>query len=77
MCDHCMWRYRTPSSGQAELVKFEDAVLLIQDRYCSLQGATPPQLPASVRVALIEVGSGPSPPHHPLMCVSLCSAGIY
>lgn len=62
MWDYCMCQY--PSTVQAELVKFEDAVLLIQDYYCSLQGATPPQLPPSVRVPLIEVGSqtfSPSP----------------
>ena len=44
---------------QAELVKFQEALLLIQDYYSSMQGATPPQLPTPARVPLIEV-CGPS-----------------
>ena len=44
---------------QAELVKFQEVLLLIQDYYSSMQGAMPPQLPTPARVPLIEV-CGPS-----------------
>ena len=42
-------------SVQAELVKFQDTVVLLQDYYCGLEGTTPAQLPPPGRVSLIEV----------------------
>ena len=41
--------------SQAEVSKFQDTVLLVQDYYASLQGSPPAQLPAMAKVALIEV----------------------
>ena len=44
------------SGLQAEVVKFQETVHLLQDYYCSMAESVPAQLPSPARLALVEVG---------------------
>ena len=57
---------------QAELVKFQETVLLLQDYYGGMAEAVPAQLPPPARLPLIEVQTTLFSPYHSIMlCVWL------
>lgn len=60
---------------QAELVKFQETVLLLQDYYGGMAEAVPAQLPPPARLPLIEVQTTPSSLSITALCCVSDSAG--